>query len=130
MKRTLAVIALLVLALPALAQQDYPKDITLSWTNPSQYVDGTLIEPGDLTGVKLNCYRQNDTVPVISAIIPANGEGLAQSEVFTAAIPNPGTYRCEGFAIVIGDIYSDASDPAFKKYVGKPKAITLLKFES
>ncbi len=107
----------------------YPRDITLSWDNASEYVDSTLIEAGDLTGVKLDCYRQNDVVPVFSAIVPANGEGLRQVETFTASIPRPGTYRCEGFSIVIGDIYSDASVPTYKKFVGKPKAITILVFE-
>lgn len=113
----------------ACAQQNYPRDITLSWENASEYVDATLIEAGDLTGVKIDCYRQNDTVPILSAIVPAIGEGLPQTETYVAAIPRPGTYRCEGFSIVIGDIFSDASAPIFKKFVGKPKTIKFFKFE-
>jgi len=113
----------------ACGQQNYPQDITLSWENASEYVDATLIEAGDLTGVKIDCYRQNDTVPILSAIVPVTGEGLPQTETYAAAIPRPGTYRCEGFSIVIGDIYSDASAPSFKKFVGKPKTIKFLKFE-
>jgi hypothetical protein len=97
----------------------------LSWVNASEYIDNTLIEAGDLTGVKVDCYRQNETVPILSAVVPATGEGLPQAEVFTGAIPRPGTYRCEAFSIVIGDIYSDASIPTFKKYVGKPKKVTV-----
>jgi len=129
MKKYFFAVFLLMVSGISYGQQSYPRDIALSWVNASQYVDGTPIEAGDLTGVKLDCYRQNDLVPLFSAIIPALGEGLAQSENFAGAIPKPGTYRCEGFSIVIGDIYSDASNPAFKKFVGKPKSITLLKFE-
>ena len=40
------------------AQQDYPRDITLSWTNADSYTDGTAIESGDLTGVRIECFRQ------------------------------------------------------------------------
>jgi len=121
----------LLLLLPGVlfAQQNYPQDLPLSWMNADSYVDGTLIEVGDLTGVKIDCYRQNDTVPSLSAVVPATGEGLAQTEVFVGAIPRPGTYRCEGFSIVLDEFFSDASVPTFKKFVGKPKSITLLKFE-
>lgn len=119
---------LLLAPAAAFAQQDYPRDITLSWTNASEYVEGSVIEPGDLTGVKVDCYRQNDTVPAFSAIVPASGEGLEQTELFIGAIPSPGTYRCEAFSIVIGDIYSDASEPTFKKFVGKPKTVTNFRF--
>lgn len=115
---------LLVMCSVVNAQQDYPRDMPLSWTNASEYIDDTPIEAGDLTGVKVDCYRQNETVPILSAVVPATGEGLPQAEVFVGAIPKPGTYRCEAFSVVIGDIYSDASIPTFKKYVGKPKRVT------
>lgn len=127
--RLITAILLLGATSVAYGQQDYPRDITLEWVNASQYVDGTDIEAGDLTGVKVDCYRQNDTVPMLSAIVPATGEGAAQVETYVGAIPNPGTYRCEAFSIVIGDIYSDASDPTFKKYVGKPKRVTTFKHQ-
>lgn len=124
MKKLLCTIALLMLAMlaaPAQAQQDYPRDITLSWTNASQYTDGTSIEAGDLTGVRIECFRQNDTVPMLTGTFVPTGEGLAQTEVFAGAIPQPGTYTCYGYSVVIGGIESDASNPASKKYVGKPQ---------
>lgn len=114
-------IFLLLVAPAAYAQQDYPRDITLSWTNASQYTDGTVIEAGDLTGVRIECFRQNDTTPTVTGTFPATGEGLAQTETFVGSIPNPGTYTCYGYSIVIGGIESDPSNPATKKYVGKPQ---------
>lgn len=117
----LAVIFLLLAAGTASAQNaSYPRDLTLSWINADSYVDGTAIEAGDLTGVRLECFRQNDTVPIFTSEIPAAGEGVTQSEVFTGAIPQPGTYTCYGYSIVVGGIESDASNPAQRKYVGKP----------
>jgi hypothetical protein len=123
---------LILLFLPCLAfaQQDYPRDITLSWTNASQYTDGTVIEAGDLTGTRIECFRQNDTVPIVTGTFVPTGEGLAQTETFAGAIPNPGTYTCFGWSIVIGGIESDASNPASKKYVGKPNPPTAWTIES
>lgn len=138
MKRTMSIlvltmIGLLALAANAHAQQDFPRDINVSWTNADSYVDtvladgtvlpGGLIEPGDLENVRIEIYRQNDTVPVFTATIPDTGEGASQSELFAFAIPQPGTYRIEGYSIVIGGVESDASVPAFRKYTGKPRSI-------
>lgn len=127
--RKIVLFSLLLGTSVAYGQQDYPRDITLSWLNASQYVDGTAIEAGDLTGVKIDCFRQNNTVPIFSAIVPALGEGAAQEELFTAVIPNPGTYTCYGYSVVVGDIYSDASEPTFKKFVGKPNKPATFKFK-
>jgi hypothetical protein len=120
---------LLAFSSAVFAQQDYPREITVSWTNADAYVDGTLIEPGDLEMVRIEIYRQNDLVPAFTATIPVTGEGALQSEVFANAIPQPGTYRIEGYSIVVGGIESDASVPAFKKYVGKPRSITNITLE-
>ena len=106
------------------AQQDYPRDITLSWLNASQYTDGTSIEAGDLTGTRIECFRQNDTVPMLTGTFTPTGEGSPQTETFAGAIPQPGTYTCFGYSIVIGGIESDPSNPAQKKYVGKPQPPT------
>lgn len=114
-------VVLLVLSASCYAQQDYPRDITLSWQNADSYVDNTPIEAGDLTGVRIECFRQNDTTPILTGTFPATGEGAAQTETFTGAIPQPGTYTCYGYSIVVGGIESDASAPAQKKYVGKPQ---------
>ena len=125
----LAVLVLVGLAKVTYAQQDYPRPITLSWTNPDMYTDGTSIEAGDLENIRIEVYRQNDTVPVFVATIPDNGEGLAQSETFDASIPQPGTYEVIAYAIVVGGEESDASAPAFKKYTGKPRQVILRTFE-
>jgi hypothetical protein len=115
------------------AQQNFPRDITISWTNASEYEDviingvpesGGPIEAGDLEFVRIEIYRQSDTVPVLTATIPDTGEGAAQTELFAGAIPKPGTYRIEGYSIVIGGAESDASESLFKKYTGKPRTIT------
>ncbi len=128
MKRSI-IIAVFLSALSvscAFAQQDFPKDLTVSWTNPSLYTDDTLIEAGDLDAIRIEVYRQNDIVPVFTATIPDSGEGLPQSELFLAAIPQPGTYRIEEYAIVVGGVESDPSVPAFQKYTGKPRRITFI----
>ena len=104
----------------ALAQSDYPRDITLSWTNPSQYVDGSVIEAGDLDQIVIDCFRNNDTVPAFSQSVADSGEGQPQSETFVAVVPSPGTYTCVAYAVVVDGTSSDASNPAVKKYIGKP----------
>jgi hypothetical protein len=129
--RFIAGVLLYLTAVTSMAQSNnsYPRDIVLSWTNASLYTDDTPIEVGDLTGVKVDCYRGTATVPTLSTIVVPTGKGMAQTQTFVGAIPNSGTYRCEAFSIVIGDIYSLASNSVSKKYVGTPKSITTLKFE-
>lgn len=117
--RYLVLLALL-LAAPAFSQSDYPRDITLDWTNPSQYVDGSTIEAGDLDSIRVECFRNNDTVPAFVSTVPDTGEGAPQSETYTGAIPSPGTYSCVAYAIVVGGAESDASNTATRKYTGKP----------
>jgi len=102
------------------AQQTFPRDVTFSWDNASAYTDGTLMEPGDLTGVRVECFRQNDTVPLITANFPAIGEGQPQTETLTGVIPQPGTYTCVAYSIVIGGIESLASNADSVKHVGRP----------
>ena len=119
MRKLFALIALCVSA-SVYAQQSYPRDITLSWTNPSTYVDGSTIEAGDLASVRVECYRRNDTDPVFTSTVPATGEGLAQSETFTGVIPSPGWYECWSFAIVVDGTESDPSSTAERKFIGKP----------
>lgn len=123
-KRIIAGLAIVLVSSSAFAQQDYPKELDMCWTNPDSYVDGTPIELGDLDSIRMEVYRQNDTVPVFTATIPDNGEGAQQCEVFANAIPQPGTYRIEGYAIVVGGVESDVSESLFKKYTGKPRKIT------
>ena len=112
---------LVLLLVPALAwaQQDYPRDITLSWTNPSSYTDGSPIAAGDLDSIRVECFRANETVATFTSTVPDTGEGLPQSETYVAVIPGPGTYRCFAYAIV-GTSESDPSNEATKKYTGKP----------
>lgn len=113
----------------ALGQQDFPRDLTVSWDNPSEYVDGSVIEAGDLETIRVEVYRQNDTVPAFVANVPDNGEGQRQREVFPGAIPQPGTYTVVAIAVVIGGVESDPSDPDFVKHVGKPRPPATLTVE-
>lgn len=129
MKRFSLVCLLLLAPILAHAQQDYPRDITLSWTNADSYTDGTAIESGDLTGVRIECFRQNETVPTVTGTFPPTGEGQPQTETFQGSIPQPGTYTCYGWSIVIGGIESDPSSPAQKKYVGKPNSPSAWKID-
>jgi hypothetical protein len=129
MKWLIVAALLLAWAAPSYAQQDFPKPITLSWTNPALYVDGSIIEAGDLESIRVEIYRQNDPTPVFTATVPDNGEGAEQSEVFVDAVPQPGTYEVYAYAIVVGGEESDPSAPAFKKYTGKPEKPVIRSFE-
>jgi hypothetical protein len=116
----IVILALLLAPLTAMAQQEYPRDITLSWTNASQYEDGSLIDAGDLTEVRVECFRNNDATPSFTATVPVTGEGLSQSEIFVGVIPSPGTYRCVSYSIIFDGTESVASNSTSKKYTGKP----------
>ena len=129
MEKLLIVLAFLFAATSAFAQQDYPRPLTLSWTNADSYTDGTPIEPSDLTGVRIECFRQNETVPVFNATIPALGEGLPQSETIDGAIPQPGTYTCYGYSVIFDGTESVASNPAMRKYTGKPNPPATFTFQ-
>ncbi len=109
-------------AVAAFAQNSYPRDVTLSWINASVYTDGAPIEPGELQAVRIEGRRNSDSVPSITATIPASGVGQAQSSTLTAAIGGPGTYSCVAFTVVIGGVESDPSSPASVKFVGRPSA--------
>ena len=111
---------LLLVGSTAFAQQAYPRDITLSWTNASQYTDGSTIEVGDLDSGRGECFRNNDPIATFTATVPDTGEGLPQSETFVGVIPGPGTYNCVAYSIVIDGTESDPSNTATKKYIGKP----------
>ena len=103
----------------AYAQQDYPRSITLSWTNPVLYTTGETIQPGDLADTRLVCIR-NSGETVLDELVPVSaGPGGPEEATFTA-IPNPGTYTCEAFAITIDGESSDASAAVSVKYTGKP----------
>ena len=128
MKKIFLVIVLLLPAL-SFAQQDFPRDVSVGWDNPSTYVADTHIAAGDLESIRVEIYRQNDTIPLFTATVPDTGEGAAQLENFPAAIPQPGTYRIEAYAIVVGGVESDSSEPLFKKYTGKPRQVILRTFE-
>lgn len=108
------------MAATANAQQDYPRDMTVCWTNPTNYVEGGVIEAGDLELIRLEIFRNADTVPTFTATIPDDGEGVYQCETLTGVIPNPGTYSRFAYAIVVGGDESDKQAPDFKKFTGKP----------
>jgi hypothetical protein len=117
------VLILLLLPLVAFGQQVYPLDITLTWTNPSLYVDDTEIQAGDLAETRITCSRHSGET-VLDATFPVTaGPGGAESETIPGAIPQPGTYKCLAYSITVDNISSDASNPAERKYTGKPKEI-------
>jgi hypothetical protein len=118
MKKIVLLAALI--SVSAFAQQDYPRDITLSWTNPSQYVDGSVIDAGDLDSIRVECFRGSETTATFTSTVADTGEGAAQTETYPGVIPNPGTYTCFAYAIVVDGTESDASNSAERKYIGKP----------
>jgi len=121
MKRLLqGFIAFLLFGSITFAQSNYPRDVTLCWTHPTLYEDGTTIEDGDLRGTFIHGERQNLLV-ILDEEVPITGvPGSMQCQTFVGAIPQPGTYTFTAFAITVDDISSDASNAAIKKYTGKP----------
>ncbi len=104
----------------ALAQSSYPRDITLCWTHPTEYTDGTLIQDGDLANTRLTTDR-HDGSRVSDTMIPVVGlPGERQCATMAGSIAIPGTYTNFAYAITIDDTSSDASNPAVKKFTGKP----------
>ena len=121
MKRLFFVLGLLVLALPAQAQQDYPRDLTLKITQPTQDVFGTLLDPGDLKDNRYECARNDGTIILTNEIKPVRADpGSWQTETWVGVIPQPGTYICFAYVSNIEGAESDASNPHDEKYIGKP----------
>jgi hypothetical protein len=119
--RILIALTLLLMMAPASAQQDYPRDIAYCWTLPTQYVDGTDIQEGDLASTRIVTQR-NDGTLILDELVPVGTllPGAAQCQTFVGAVPQPGTYIGVAYAITIDDISSDASGAATKKFTGKP----------
>ena len=108
----------------------YPRDLTLTWTNPSMYTDGGVIEAGDLESVRFECANNlTPTVLVLDASLADNGEGQPQSNTWPGIIPGSGTYTCYAWATVVDGSESAASAPALKKHLGTPLPPIILTFE-
>jgi hypothetical protein len=118
--RAILATTLLTFSAVAGAQAQYPLPLELQWQNPTLYVDGTDIGPEELRGTAFICSRHSGE-EVINEEIPSAGPGTVQSTVFQ--VSQPGTYTCYAYAITVDDIYSDASNPASKKYTGKPQKV-------
>lgn len=111
--RFLTALALLVAVSGVQAQQNFPRDVEVCWTNATEYEDGTPLG-ADLTGIRIEYYRNADTVPAFTAEIPALG--AEQCETFVASVDQPGTYTIVGYSIALG-LYSAASDPVIRKFI-------------
>ena len=114
----------LLLATVALGQSSYPRAMTLCWTHPLLYVDGSDIQPGDLANTRLVVDRHDGT-NAFDVLIPMEGlPGSTQCSTQSGSIPQPGTYTALAFSITIDDTSSDASNASVKKYTGKPLPAT------
>lgn len=125
MKSLVALVSALVLvsfSFQASAQGSYPRDITLSWDWPTLYVDTTLIQPGDLRGGDVICFRNNDLAVTVFDVPVAITVALGSRESVTLVglIPQPGTYHCFVTAVTVDGISSDLSNEATRKFTGKP----------
>ena len=106
------------------AQQAYPRDITLRWTNPSTYVGGEAILEGDLRGIVASCIRQDNTIAFDTEIAINPVVGSTQEHTFAGSIPQPGSYTCAVFAVTVDNVEGDPSNLVIQKYTGKPERIT------
>ncbi len=120
MKRLYLILGLLFTSVVFGQSPSYPRDITVCWTHPVLYEDGTDIQPGDLSNTRLTIDR-HDGARVLDVSVPNEGiPGSAQCSTQVGVIPQPGTYTVFGYAITVDSISSDASNPSAKKYTGKP----------
>lgn len=105
----------------AFAQSDYPRDITYCWTLPTEYVDGTLIEAGELATTRIAASR-NSGESILDQLVPVGTTlpGERMCFTFVGAVPNPGTYVALAYAITVDGASSDASNTSTKKFTGKP----------
>lgn len=122
MKTLIIGLLLLLVSMPVSAQQDYPRDITLSWLWPTLNVDGTVIQEGDLRGGDAVCFRNNDfSVPIFDLqtliTVPL---GARETMTFFNSIPKPGIYQCFVTAVTVQGISSDFSDEFPARFTGKP----------
>ena len=127
MNRVLASIIIFLLPCVVAAQQDYPRDLTLSWTNPSEYENGDPILEGDLRAILATCWRNNDpNTLVVEEEVPINPVvGSEQTHTFVGSISQPGTYLCVAYAVTSTDIYSDPSNTKAFRFIGKPKPVII-----
>ncbi len=73
-----------------------------SWTNPTQYTDGTALDPAtDLKEIRIYCSKDGQQVPVIVVPSPATN--------YTATL-STGTYQCYATAVSVEDQESFASN--------------------
>ena len=97
-----------LLAAPVFAQE-FPRDLTLTWTNPDQNTDGSAISDGELDTFTARCIDGGGAVvvdvtqPITAG--PGGGERLALDDV----IPGPGEYTC---SVYITNVDNVSSDPA------------------
>jgi len=122
MKRILqGFIAFLLLGSITLAQSpSYPRDAILCWTHPTLYEDGTTIQDGDLAHTRLTGTRHSGETIVDQNVTVVGLPGAQQCQTLVGIVPQPGTYTFLAYAVTVDDISSDASNPADKKYTGKP----------
>lgn len=122
MKNLMIGLFLLFVSMPATAQQGYPRDYTASWNWPTTYGDLSLIQPGDLRGGDLSCFRNQDTTPIIDAVpvVIVGLPGDFQETTWPGIIPQPGWYHCFLTAVTVDELSSDFSNEALKKFRGKP----------
>jgi hypothetical protein len=105
-----------------LAQSSYPRDISHCWTLPSLNTDGSSIQDGDLSHVRIVTVR-NSGETVLDTNIPIGDLLPGDRQCFNSvgAIPGPGQYASVAYAVTVDDISSDASNEAYKRYTGKPQ---------
>ena len=115
------VLMYLFAALSVAQDASFPRDLTLQWTNASEYTDSTAIAAGDLTGVRLECSNNlTPTVLIVNQTVVPTGEGTVQEEIFVGVVPTAGEYTCYGWSIVADGSESGPSNASTKKVLGTP----------
>jgi len=110
-----------MLPVAALAQSEFPRDVTYCWINPAEYLDGSPILVGDLDYIRLLVTRNSGEVVLDFAVpVGANLPGAQQCHNFVGAIPQPGTYTAVAYAVTNEGASSDASNTSEKRFTGKP----------
>ena len=110
------VIALLLFGTDTFAANPpLPWNLQICWTNASLNEDGSALT--DLDQVRIEYFRNNDTVPSFVLAVPADAEGSRQCYLFENSIEQIGTYHIFGYSINTAGLESQPSSELTVKMI-------------
>jgi hypothetical protein len=121
------VIAFLVAYFAEKALAAFPVDVRLTWTDPVQYEDGSVLVP-DTDLVQYEVYCEKNQAEVFRQSWPK--EVGVTTASFAGAFDGAGTYTCYLRTQAQNGGWSVYSAPATKQVTGNPNAPVIIEFEA